>query len=239
MRIQFNAPVQCSVSTPAGRSALTSLAQAMSQAATRVMQIDEGELEANWSPVQGNDAAADVYVYDTLPGGAGYARSFGEPDNLELVLRETRKLLSNCDCQGSCYDCLRHYGNRFMHGALDRRLALGLLNYIVDGDVPSLEFEQKLQALDPIQEVLRSRQMESSLKEPISTSGETVEVPLVLEAEDGREVWVDVHHPLVHPNDYDSKVVEEAELSMRPCSVVDAYTLEHDLPEALERIISG
>ena len=82
----------------------------------------------------GNDHFADIFVYDTLSGGAGYATLAGEIF-LE-VIEQVETLLHKCDCSSSCDKCLRHYGNRIHHGALNRFLALDLLTFIKDGRAP-------------------------------------------------------------------------------------------------------
>jgi ATP-dependent helicase YprA (DUF1998 family) len=236
MRVHFQPPFKSGVADSAGRSALSSMAEALSQAATRVLQIDEGELEAQWSPVQGDEWAADIYVYDTLAGGAGYARSFGEPGNLEAIFQAAAKLLQDCSCESSCYDCLRNYGNRFFHGALDRHLAAALLGYIRNGTVPELSEEQKLKAIAPLREVLVLREFVVEPVDQVPTDSGSVTVPLAVEI-DGVVTWVDVRHPLVDREHFDSSLLREAELSMRPPKVVDSYTLRHDLPKAFGDVV--
>jgi ATP-dependent helicase YprA (DUF1998 family) len=108
--------------------ALTSLVEAIALAASRVLQIDEGELSGWWTPLMGPTDEAQLYLYDLLPGGAGYARAVG--DAIEQVLDATEVLLGGCDCVSSCYRCIRHYGNNWIHASLDRHLALQLLRHV-------------------------------------------------------------------------------------------------------------
>ncbi|OQW92706.1 MAG: hypothetical protein BWK78_00840, partial [Thiotrichaceae bacterium IS1] len=73
---------------------------------------------------------ADIYLFDTLKGGAGYADQVGE--QLKEILEETLQWLENCpnrECTHSCQDCLRHYANQYWHEHLDRPLAADLLHY--------------------------------------------------------------------------------------------------------------
>ena len=75
-----------------------------------------------------------VFLADALENGAGYARQAARPENFRAWLRlhyerETPRWTSpshSGDCDRSCPDCLRNYGNRFSHGMLDWRLALDL-----------------------------------------------------------------------------------------------------------------
>ena len=105
--------------------ALSSLVEAIALAASRKLQIDEGELSGWWAPVIGGSTnEAQLYLYDLLPGGAGYARAVGAA--LDEVLDAAETLLNECDCAQSCYRCIRHYRNNYIHGSLDRHLAVAL-----------------------------------------------------------------------------------------------------------------
>ena len=119
-RLRLTAPVVCELgdnpgrSGRAGRTALTSLVEALCLAASRALQIDEGELAGNWNPVLGaNGREVDLYLYDLLPGGAGYTRQIKQ--NLDRVLDAAETILCGCTCVASCYRCLRHYSNQFLH----------------------------------------------------------------------------------------------------------------------------
>jgi DEAD/DEAH box helicase domain-containing protein len=72
---------------------------------------------------------------DSLDNGAGYAAELGKPDNFRELLDTTRAALTgdwndkhHSSCSSSCLDCLRSYDNRRLHGALDWRLALDMLD---------------------------------------------------------------------------------------------------------------
>lgn len=59
-----------------------------------------------------------------------------------------------------------------------------------------------------------------------------VDVPLIVRPP-GRQVWVDVHHPLVDPGELPSPVALAAQSSFREMVEIDAFTLVHDLPSAV------
>jgi DEAD/DEAH box helicase domain-containing protein len=70
-----------------------------------------------------------------LDNGAGYASELGQPEVFKKILDEAREELTDAwesaahtDCTVSCPDCLRSYDNRRLHGALDWRLALDMLD---------------------------------------------------------------------------------------------------------------
>jgi ATP-dependent helicase YprA (DUF1998 family) len=119
--------------------ALRSLAEGLLKAASLHLDIDPGEFSAGFRllPRHGKRfLRADVYLFDNLSGGAGYAEQAGQ--EIDAVLLRLTDVLTKCpnDCETSCQGCLRHYGNRFWHESLDRWLALSLLSYLRDGNAP-------------------------------------------------------------------------------------------------------
>lgn len=233
IQIQLEAPFIClTADTPErsgrpGRAALASLVEAISLAASRTLQIEEGELSGNWSPVLGAQAShAQIFLYDLLPGGAGYTRLVKE--RLDEVLDQTERLLSACDCETSCYNCLRHYANNFYHSSLDRKLAYTLLAYIKYGRSPELKLREKSQSLRPLKDLLRLREIENYPE----AERNGVMIPLVIKREDNSEIWVDVHHPLVDPEALSSSVRDMAGSEMVEFCILDTFNLMHDLPSS-------
>jgi ATP-dependent helicase YprA (DUF1998 family) len=135
--------------------AVQSLAEAIVLAIGRELDIDIREINAGHRFLRiGDDHFVDIFVYDTLSGGAGYATQAGE--SIHAVIERVEQLLGGCDCSSSCNKCLRHYGNRFHHAALDRYLALDLLRMVRDGDPPSKPtVEEQRVALSPLSDMLR------------------------------------------------------------------------------------
>lgn len=214
----------------AARMALSSLVEAISLAASRELQIDEGELSGWWAPVLGGRTnEAQIYLYDLLPGGAGYARAVGEA--LEDVFEVTEQLLSSCDCAQSCYRCIRHYSNNYIHSSLDRHLALSLLRHIRHGTTPTITDEEQDQVLRGLMEFLQLRCIPTKSHQNING----VEIPLIFSL-DGREVWVDIHHSLVDPTLNQSKIAILANKSFQELVELDAFTLIHDLPTAVAEL---
>jgi hypothetical protein len=233
LSVKLSEPVACPTADlagrpgRAGRSALTSLVEGISLAASRTLQIDEGELGGNWSPVPGSgDREAYLFLYDLLPGGAGYTRLV--QDNLETVLDATHALLGGCTCESSCYKCLRHFGNTFIHPALDRRLGLALLEHVRHGRVPRPDATETA-SLAALGDLLR---LQGHVVGADETRGRC-EVPLIVTRPGGSEVWVDVRHPLVDVGAADSEVAKFAAEELVECCVLDTFTLRHDLPAAV------
>ncbi len=233
LRLRLEAPMRCSVdprrSGSAGRMALTTLVEALCLAASRTLQIDEGELAGNWNPVPGDVMReADLYLYDLLPGGAGHTHQVQK--NLDLIFAEARKLLGGCDCASSCQRCLRHYGNQQVHGSLDRNLGLALLDYVLAGKVPTVTVGAAIEAVQPLSELL-------TLKGVAFETGVTDEAPVPMRVTvDGGVKWVEVHHPLVDPEAFDSPVLDAAQVTLAPVVPLDTHMLLFDLPQSLEAL---
>jgi hypothetical protein len=78
---------------------------------------------------------AEIFLYDTLSGGAGFTRQVGV--RFPEVFAEALRLLESCPdrCDRSCYRCLRSYKNKFDHDLLDRRIGSYLMRYLATGVV--------------------------------------------------------------------------------------------------------
>ncbi|MDP1917103.1 MAG: DEAD/DEAH box helicase [Myxococcales bacterium] len=236
LRLRVTAPVRLGAAnttgllTRASRMALSSLVEALGLAASRTLQIDEGELSGWWTPVMGGRPdEAQLYLYDLLPGGAGYARAVG--NDLPAVLGAAETLLGGCDCPTSCYRCIRHYGNNWIHKSLDRHLALALLRHLRTGAVPSLSDVEKGRALVALRQFLELRGIRS--EEDVSVG--TTLVPLILRLPNSK-VFIDVHHPLVDPLAHESPVVAAGRAQFLETVTLDAFDLLHDLPAAVARL---
>jgi hypothetical protein len=158
LRIVLQRPIDGDPSKPWLRDGLSTLAEALALGASLHLDIDPGDLSAGYRFTADVDRqrCAEIYLYDTASGGAGYAADAGE--ELELVLERTRELLFGCpaECERSCTKCLRHYGNRFLHPHMDRRLAGQLLAFAMTGRVPSIdEFSRQARVLAPLAQWLR------------------------------------------------------------------------------------
>ena len=135
--------------------AAQSLAEAFRLAASKELDIEFTELVTGYR-IRTNNAGAfvDVYLYDSLSSGAGYAVSVA--DNIETLLNRIRELLASCDCGNACHKCLKHYRNQYVHGLLDRFAALQLLDWGVNGELAdSLTVEGQKALLLPLESILR------------------------------------------------------------------------------------
>jgi ATP-dependent helicase YprA (DUF1998 family) len=134
--------------------ALTTLSEALLLGTARVLDIDTREISAGYRFGRiGEKTFADVFVHDTLSGGAGYAYQAGLL--AQKVFAASLAILEGCSCDSSCQNCLRHYGNRFYHSSLDRFLGISIAKYIQDGVLEtSLDSEAEITALRPLGSLL-------------------------------------------------------------------------------------
>lgn len=117
------------------------LAESLLIASSRLLDIDEGanaELGITFRTGGGEPCLDDreVILFDTAPGGAGYAREIA--NNLKEVFSTAARILTDCACGDSCYRCLRSYRNQWTHSRLDRHLVYEGLAAFIQLNWPSL-----------------------------------------------------------------------------------------------------
>lgn len=83
-----------------------------------------------------------IIIYDAVPGGAGHSRRLVTENGemLQKIFRVAYHNMSNCNCNPSCYNCLRSYENQKIHDDLDRNLAKDFLEKLI-GDVEIVKKE--------------------------------------------------------------------------------------------------
>lgn len=123
-------------------SAAHSIAEALRLAASRHRQLDLDPTEFGAGfrllPAQHDGSVSlDVYLYDTLAGGAGYSQLAA--NYFDEIIVSTLAVLEGCDCDTSCTDCLDHFHNQQLKKMLDRKLGASLLRYCLLGTVPTPE----------------------------------------------------------------------------------------------------
>ena len=227
--------------------ALRTLAEAITIAATARLEIEASELQAEYRPALtnlGHDGLeAEIYIYDTLAGGAGFARRVA--DLGAVVLEDTIRLLEGCpaNCDRSCYRCLRSFKNRFEHDLLDRHLGASLLRYLVHGEEPVLDKARIERAADRLYADLSRHGLESTgfaRNARIDVPGiGALEAPIVARA-DGRELIIGVHGPLTPDHAADEKLREAKEFGTAvPVLLIDELVIARNLPRASRQVIEA
>ncbi|MCB4821253.1 DEAD/DEAH box helicase [Roseicella aerolata] len=123
-------------SSPATLIAARSAVEALVRAAS--VDLEPNDIDGDFRFAPGPDGARvlDLYLYDQAAGGAGFVRAASaDPERLAC---DAIRILDNCSCEDSCYQCLRSFKNRFEHKHLDRRLGGDLLRACFLGEAPRL-----------------------------------------------------------------------------------------------------
>ena len=135
--------------------AAQSLAEALRLVASKKLDVEFTELVTGYRLRSGAEVSyVDIYLYDSLSSGAGYAVSVA--DAIAELLGDMKDLLSSCDCGSACSKCLKHYRNQYVHGMLDRFAALQLLRWGVEGiKAPPINVENQIKMISPLMNILK------------------------------------------------------------------------------------
>jgi hypothetical protein len=245
LRLRVDDPVTLRPLYRATHVALRTLAEAVTIAAAAKLGIEPTELDAEFraalTPAGGHGREAEIYLYDTLPGGAGFTRRVGEL-GIE-VYEDALKLLEGCpeQCDESCYRCLRSFRNRFDHSMMDRHVGATLLRYLLDGTVPQLEQTRLRRSALRLYEDLRllgETDADFERDVPVTIPGiGTVTAP-ILATKDGRHFIVDVSGPLT-PNLASDPTLQDAKENQVgvPVRLVDDLVIGRNLPTASRSVL--
>ena len=169
--------------------AAQSLAEALRLVASKKLDVEFTELVTGYRLRTGAEASyVDIYLYDSLSSGAGYAVSVA--DAIAELLSDMKELLSSCDCGSACSKCLKHYRNQYVHGMLDRFAALQLLEWGVDGIKASpIKLETQINMIMPLANILKQSGCEITADSEITATGRRIKKKIVIYP----AMWVEPH----------------------------------------------
>ena len=227
--------------------ALRTLAEALTIAAAQALEIERAELQAEYRPAltPGGHAGleAEVYVYDTLAGGAGFSQRIGEMGR--RVFEDALVLLQECpsSCDHSCYRCLRSFKNRFEHDLLDRHVGASLLRYLLDGTEPSLDktrLEASTDRLFADLERLGTEGVEFARNAIVEVPGiGPLEAPIIARHSAG-DLIVGVHPPLTPGFAAEERLRDAAEFSTTtPVHLTNEILITRNLPRASQSVLAA
>jgi ATP-dependent helicase YprA (DUF1998 family) len=250
--ITAEAPVTLLPSLMATDVALRTISEALTKAACARLELEANELQAEYRPAlttagrEGREA--EIYVYDTLPGGAGFSQRVGR---LGLVVFEDAlKILESCpdNCDRSCYRCLRSYKNKFEHDLLDRYVGASLLRFVLRGSAPQIDATRLERSAEILFQDLKRHGVEGLSLErnkDVAVPGlDRIVVPILATRADGNQFVIGLHGPLTpdEPSDEGLRDVKEFATGFSVV-LVDELVVRRNLPSAtatlLERMRVG
>ncbi|WP_423936038.1 DEAD/DEAH box helicase [Comamonas sp. 23] len=222
--------------------ALRTACEALAKAAASMLGVEPGEVLAEYRPAITEDSLgreglqAEIFLYDTLPGGAGFSRlaSLEAPRLLSLALDAVRNCPGGCD--SSCYRCLRSFKNKIEHRLLDRHVGAELLGHLQTGDIPGFEAARIGAATDLLMSAL-AQQADGETYEGNVVVPNVGTVPLVATRANGSKVAVLLAAPLSGEVPLDEEMFEKLSgASGWTVVVVNELLVRHHLPAACQRV---
>lgn len=224
--------------------ALRTVSEAIAKAACELLELESQELQAEFRPALTQSGQrgieAEIYLYDTLPGGAGFAKQAGKLGR--SLFERAIAVLESCpeSCDRSCYRCLRSYKNKFEHDLLDRHVGAALLRHVLNGEPMILPLERVKQSLDILfYDLSRSNDKAVTVQRAVACSipglGE-VTVP-ILAASGGRQLIIDLARPLCRDVPSQPGLEEVQEYSSMPVLLIDELLVRRNLPRASAKIL--
>jgi len=244
LSLRVESPVRLTPGYFASEIALRTVSEAIAKATCEVLQLEAGEVQADFRAALTEEGQsgleAEVYVYDTLAGGAGFARQAGE--RIGDVLRAALKTLLACDCDTSCYKCLRSFKNKFEHDRLDRHIGADLLRYALDDVRPELPAARTEAALLQIAEDL-TRQAGGDLviqrNATLSSDVGDVIAPILITNSSGIRRVVCVTHPLTALTPSDEALANLQEYTTIVVDPIHELRVRRSLPWVTRGVLSA
>lgn len=245
--ISINKPLTLVPGLLATDVALRTLCEATAKAACKTLELEANELQAEYRPAL-TDAGregreAEIFLYDTLPGGAGFSQRVGQLGM--SVFEDALKILEECpeNCDRSCYRCLRSYKNKFEHDLLDRQVGASLLRFLIYDRYPTMDIFRLTTSTEMLFEDLRRQNLEGLTIErnySLALPGfGNVTVPIYVKRSDGSEYIIGLHGPLT-PDDPPDPVLRDIKefCPSIPVYLFDEMVVRRNLPTATSHLMS-
>ena len=190
---------------PSGRAVWHSFGTLIKEAAARRLQIVPDEIQTGVRPLADlhGRIQGETYIYDDVPGGAGYARAIYE--NLHEVLQAALASGQTCEnpaCDGACYHCLLSYSNQRIHHLLDRKLGTAMLKYILNQVEPSTPNIDDLDLTEKITDYL-SQEWKALDRPP-----QHQRISLLFETKTSKQIGIMPIHPMeARPNSQELETI--------------------------------
>jgi hypothetical protein len=225
--------------------ALRTVSEAIAKAGSQMLEIEPGELMAEYRPSltpEGRDGLkAEIFLYDTLAGGAGFSSQLvGRGTEL---LQRALQLMKACpeDCDASCYRCLRSFKNKFEHILLDRHVGAELLEYLLTGQLPEFNQARLRKSTAWLSSDLRRQgKAETTYQDGVGISvrkGASVIVPILATRKDKRQFAIALSGPLTSGHPADGSLLELGKVADAPeLIVINELLVRGNLPAATREV---
>lgn len=224
--------------------ALRTLSEALAKAACQLLELEAEELMAEYrpalTPAGKTGLEAEIFLYDTLPGGAGFATELAAR-GVELF-RMALSVLSTCpeNCDSSCYRCLRSFKNKLEHSLLDRHVGAQLLAYLLSGELREFS-QERLRASTSLlyYDLLRQapRGVEFSMNAVVGEGGAGLTAPILAQVTGGQQYIIALAAPLAPSDPADPLVASVSEDTVIPIIVENELVVRGNLAAATRRVI--
>lgn len=117
------------------KETMLSVMYALLDAMSDVLDIERTDIKGCLHKVRyKNSMVYNIILYDAVPGGAGHVRRIVTDDCsiFKKIIDKAILITSSCNCEPSCYNCIRNYYNQNVHDLLDRKLAVEFLSSFRD-----------------------------------------------------------------------------------------------------------
>jgi hypothetical protein len=224
-------------------SALRTVCEAVAKAACRILQIESGEILAEYRPALTDAGAigleAEIFVYDTLAGGAGFSPQLAGRG--KELFEDALKLLEVCpaNCDASCYRCLRSFRNKIEHGLMDRKLGEQLLRHALYGSYQPYPADRMMSSTHILYEDLRRQFPQFSVETNArrKSGPKDITVPIVVSKGAGTpETWIALSSPIAPgvPAIAELRALTGNDAAKVTC--VDDMLVRRNLPAAIQHI---
>lgn len=244
--LPFDAPFRLRPGNDETVAALRTVCEAVSKAACQLLEIESGEILAEYRPALTEAGAlgleAEIFIYDTLAGGAGFSPQLVGKG--VALFERALKILGNCPdgCDASCYRCLRSFRNKLDHRLLDRHLGGQMLSHAFRGGYPAYPAQRVSASLKVLaDDIARQFSGMFDIQRNVSrtVAGRSVMIPVLLSRRGSeQERWIALSSPIAPnvPVHDDLRALGEAS---NPIVCIDDLLVRKHLPEAVKMVVSS
>ncbi|MFC4653782.1 DEAD/DEAH box helicase [Rheinheimera marina] len=234
LRLEIKAPLITDTTDPIAlrviEDSLHTIVEALRLSASRHKQLDldPSEFGAGFRIIpalKGETRLVDLFLYDTLSGGAGYAEIAAK--NLPEILKGTLSILEDCSCDASCTECINHYHNQHIQSRFDRKLGAALLRYAIFGEAPVCS-SPEAQAKD-LSQLCSSLELDRFR----CTEGHSPETPIFVDLNSQR-MALGCYPALIGREDFDHAVINATNVNHKLW--LSEYELRANLMDAHQRV---